>query len=448
MRMYAKKWSSPVLFFALIYGQGVMNLKDCIRYALTHSPTVQNAYLDYQLSRQKIAEVRAAGLPQVNGSGSLRYFVEIPTSLVPGEFFGAPKGTFIPVRFGVPYNLELSITGTQLVFDATYLIGLQAAKAVRELTYRTYQRSRTETIAAVTKAYYTALVSQEKLRLLSQNIQQLEILLRQTQKLYEAGFAEKLDYQRLQVSLNNLQSEHSRAAELVGLTYLTLKLQMGMPLETPILLSDTLNPATLLELLPDTLSSEPPEPNRRWEFQILMQQRRALELNLLRYKLSYLPSVAIVGTIATQAQRNQFDFFDTQKRWFPIAFVGVQLQVPIFDGLRRATQISQARIELQKNQNDLFQLRQALTLEAEQARKQLLNSLQVLKIQQRNLDLAQEVLRTAQRKQELGIVAVTELLQAQSSYDQAQTQYTTALLEAYLAYIDWQKARGLLSYEE
>ncbi len=443
--MRAKLWLGSLLLWA--QEPKALSLSECIQYALTHSPVVQNSYLDYLKARKQIAEVRAAGLPQVNATGSFRYFVEIPTSLVPGEFFGAPRGTFIPVRFGVPYNLEFSVTGTQLLFDGTYFVGLQAARAVKELTYKSYQRSRTETVAAVKKAYYAALVSQERLRLLSQNLQQLETLLRQTEGLYRAGFAERLDVQRLEVSLNNLRTEQSRAAELAGLTYLTLKLQMGMPLETPIALTDTLSPAELLTLLPDTGFTASFEPSRRWEYQILLHQRRALELNLRRYQVSYLPSLVFISSLATQAQRREFNFFDTRQRWFPIAFVGAQLQVPIFDGLRRASQISQARLELQKNQNELFQLRQALQLEAESARRQLLNSLRALEVQQRNVALAQEVLQTVQRKQELGVGSTIELVQAQTSYEQAQTSYTTALLEAYLAYIDWQKAIGTLEVE-
>ncbi len=445
-----KKNSLLIVLGGIVWAQTTpqaLSLKDCIRHALQHSPTVQNSYLDYQLARQKIAEVRAAGLPQLTGNASLRYFIEIPTSLVPGEFFGAPRGTFIPVRFGVPYNLELSVTGTQLLFDGTYFVGLQAARAVKELTYRTYQRSRTEAVAAVTKAYYTALVSQERLRLLSENLKQLELVRDQTRGLYENGFVEKLDLDRVEVSLNNLRTEQSRAAEFVGLAYLTLKLQMGLPLETPISLTDTLAPQELLTLLPDTLTLSEFDPTRRWEYQILLQQRRALELNLRRYQVSYLPSLVAVGNLATQAQRREFDFLDTRKRWFPIAFVGAQLQVPIFDGLRRASQISQARLELQKNQNDLFQLRQSLTLEAENARRQLLNALRNVQIQRRNLTLAEEVLRTAQRKNQLGAGSNLELLQAQTSYEQAQTNYTTALLEAYLAYVDWQKALGTLPTE-
>ncbi|MCX7606062.1 MAG: TolC family protein [Bacteroidia bacterium] len=445
--MQNKWWLLWSFFIAFSQEPQALTLRACIQYALERSPTIQNSYLDYQIARQKIAEVRAAGLPQLNGTGSLRYFVEIPTSLVPGEFFGAPRGTFIPVRFGVPYNLEFSVTGTQLLFDGTYLVGLQAARAVKELTYRAYRRSQTETIAAVKKAYYSALVSQERLRLLSHNIQQLEILVRQTQALFETGYAERLDLQRLQVSLNNLETERNRAAELTGLSYLTLKLQMGMPLETPIVLIDTLAPSELLTLLPDTLSASTFDPTHRWEYKVLLQQRQALELNLRRYQASYLPSLTFVGNLATQAQRKSFDFFDTQKRWFPIAFIGAQIQVPLFDGLRRASQVSQARLELQKNQNDLFQMRQVLTLEAETARRQLLNSLRSLEISQRNLSLAQEVLQVAQRKQQLGVGSTLELLQAQMSYEQAQTTYTSTLLEAYLAYIDWQKAIGTLSIE-
>jgi outer membrane protein len=447
--MVARVQYSLIVFVSLAFAQEsiqTFSMKAAIQYALTHSPSLQNTYLDYQIARQKIAEVRSAGLPQINSTTTLRYFVEIPTSLVPGEFFGAPRGTFIPIRFGVPYNLEIGVTGTQLLFDGTYFVGLSAARAVKELTYRAYQRSRIETITAVSKAYLTVLITQERLRLLKENLDQLQTTLRQTKGLYEAGFAEKLDYQRLEVAYNNLQTEYNKAAELTALAYLTLKLQMGYPLDQPIALTDTLPELPLL--LPDSLSLQNFDPAQRLEYQILLAQRRALELNLRRYQVAYLPSLVFISSLATQAQRNEFDFFDTKKRWFPIAFIGFQLQVPLFDGLRKASQVSQARLELLKNQNDLYQLRQALTLEAQNARIQLLNALQNLTIQKRNLELAQTVLETTQKKVEAGLASTVESVQAQNAYQQAQLGYTTALLEAHSAYIDWQKALGLLSEPE
>jgi outer membrane protein len=447
--MVARVQYSLIVFVSLAFAQEsiqTFSMKAAIQYALTHSPSLQNTYLDYQIARQKIAEVRSAGLPQINSTTTFRYFVEIPTSLVPGEFFGAPRGTFIPIRFGVPYNLEIGVTGTQLLFDGTYFVGLSAARAVKELTYRAYQRSRIETITAVSKAYLTVLITQERLRLLKENLDQLQTTLRQTKGLYEAGFAEKLDYQRLEVAYNNLQTEYNKAAELTALAYLTLKLQMGYPLDQPIALTDTLPELPLL--LPDSLSLQNFDPAQRLEYQILLAQRRALELNLRRYQVAYLPSLVFISSLATQAQRNEFDFFDTKKRWFPIAFIGFQLQVPLFDGLRKASQVSQARLELLKNQNDLYQLRQALTLEAQNARIQLLNALQNLAIQKRNLELAQTVLETTQKKVEAGLASTVESVQAQNAYQQAQLGYTTALLEAHSAYIDWQKALGLLSEPE
>lgn len=444
--MVARIQYSLIVFVSLAFAQEsiqTFSLKAATRYALTHSPSLQNTYLDYQIARQKIAEVRSAGLPQINSTTTLRYFVEIPTSLVPGEFFGAPRGTFIPIRFGVPYNLEVGVTGTQLLFDGTYFVGLSAARAVKELTYRAYQRSRIETITAVSKAYFTVLITQERLRLLKENLDQLQTTLRQTKGLYEAGFAEKLDYQRLEVAYNNLQTEYNKAAELTALAYLTLKLQMGYPLDQPITLTDTLPELPLL--LPDSLSLQNFDPAQRLEYQILLSQRHALELNLRRYQVAYLPSLVFISSLATQAQRNEFNFFDTKKRWFPIAFIGFQLQVPLFDGLRKASQVSQARLELLKNQNDLYQLRQALTFEAQNARIQLLNALQNLTIQKRNLELAQTVLETTRKKVEAGLVSTVESVQAQNAFQQAQLGYTTALLEAHSAYIDWQKALGLLS---
>ncbi|MGQ9863026.1 MAG: TolC family protein [Bacteroidia bacterium] len=418
------------------------SLKDCISYALKNQPTLQNAYLDYQIAKATVGQVRSIGLPQINGTLSLRKLIEIPTALLPGEIVGAPRGTFIPVRFGVPYNLDVGAQASQLLFDGTYFVGLQAAKVVKDITYKSYQRSRTETIASVKKAYYNVLIFQQRIQNLRASLQQLSDNLQQLQKLYQAGVAEKVDVQRLEVAYANLETEYQKALQSLGLAYTALKFQMGMPLETPLRLTDTLQESFLSTIAADTGATF--DIQRRWEYQTLLSLRKANELDIRRYRVSYLPTLVGVAAITAQAQRKEFDFFDTKKRWFPIVSVGVQIQVPIFDGLNRYYQIRKATLELQKTRNNLMQFTQAAQLEVQSAKINLSNALRTLEIQKRNKELAQEVLSTLRLKYQEGTAPNIELLQAQTAYDAAEASYSGALLEAYAAYVDLQKALGTL----
>lgn len=438
------KWSICILAFSWAQESQDFNftLRDCIDYALKNQPTLQNAYLDYQIARSTVGEVRSAGLPQINGTLSFRKLIEIPTALLPGEIVGAPRGTFIPVRFGVPYNLDVGVQASQLLFDGTYFVGLQAAKVVKDITYKSYQRSRTETIASVKKAYYNVLILQRRIQNLRTSLQQLSNNLQQVQKLYQAGLAEKVDAQRLQVAYANLETEYQKALQSLGLAYNALKFQMGMPLETPLSLKDTLQENFLSKIAADTGATF--DVQRRWEYQTLLSLKKANELDIKRYKVSYLPTLVGVAAVTAQAQRKEFDFFDTKKRWFPIVSVGVQMQAPIFDGLRRNYQIRKATLEFQKTRNNLSQFIQAAQVEVQSAKINLSNALRTLEIQRRNRDLAQEVLSTVRLKYQEGTAPNIELLQAQTAYDAAENSYSSALLETYAAYVDLQKAIGIL----
>src|SRR3569833_2744771 len=120
------------------------SLQDCIKYAYEHQDTVLNAQLDTRSAEYKVKETTGQGLPQISGSANIQDYVKIPTTLIPGQFFGAPAGTFIPVQFGVKFQSALGLNMSQLLFDGSYLVGLKASKTYKELSQRNYTRSKIE----------------------------------------------------------------------------------------------------------------------------------------------------------------------------------------------------------------------------------------------------------------------------------------------------------------
>ena len=217
------------------------NLEECINYAYEHQTTILNAAIDQKIADSKVKETTAIGLPQVNGSADFRDFLKLPTSLLPGEFFGQPAGSTVPVTFGVKYNSSLNLSVNQLLFDGSYIVGLQASKTFKELSTRAYTRSKIETNVAVTKSYYMVLVNNKQLDLLDANITQLNEQLNQVQALFKNGFAEKIDADRLSVIANNLSTERQNVLRALEIGVNLLKFQMGMPIDENLTLNGSID---------------------------------------------------------------------------------------------------------------------------------------------------------------------------------------------------------------
>jgi outer membrane protein len=216
------------------------SLQDCINYAYEHQDTVLNANLDIKSAEYKVKETTGIGLPQISGSANFQDYVKIPTTLLPGQFFGQPAGTFVPVQFGVKYQSSLGLNLTQILFDGSYLVGLKASRTYKELSQRNYIRSKIEARVNVTKAYYQVLVSDEQIKLLDADINQLKQQVDQTVAQNKQGFAERVDVQRIQVQYNNLVTTRENTIRLLALNYQLLKFQMGMPVDAQMMLTDKL----------------------------------------------------------------------------------------------------------------------------------------------------------------------------------------------------------------
>ncbi len=414
------------------------NLEQCINYAYEHQNVVLNAALDQKIADAKVKETIGIGLPQISAKADIQDFLKVPTSLLPGEFFNQP-GTFVPVKFGVKYNSSLGATVSQLIFDGSYIVGLQASKAYKELSQRAFNRTKIETNVAVTKAYYLVLVNNEQLDLLNANIGQLKIQLDQTSALFENGFAEKIDADRLKVIYNNLVTEKQNVERSLGLGITMLKFQMGMPVTDYLKLSGAIEDVKLEEV---TLRGDTSAYQNRIEYALAETAVKLNQLDLKRYKSQFLPSLAAFGSGTYQYQSNTFkDLYD---RSFPNMVIGLQLNVPIFSGGQRYQKVKQAEFEVLKSQNDLFQAKNSINLDIENSITTYTNSLNSLESQQRNLDLANEVLRVTKIKYEQGVGSSIEVTQAQTSLKEAENNYINALYNALVSKVDIEKALGII----
>ncbi|MGL5892309.1 MAG: TolC family protein [Bacteroidia bacterium] len=417
------------------------SLQQAVDFALANQNNVRNAQLDEQAARYKVNEVLGIGLPQISGSFQIQDYVEIPTSLIPAEIFGGPAGTFIPVQFGTKYNATTAFNASQLLFSGSYFLGVKGAKVYQELAQKNTERTRVEASAEVTKAYYTVLVNKERKTRLEANLALLKKLMDDTKALYQNGFVEKIDVDRSTVSYNSLAVEVQNVQRLLDLGMVLLKYQMGMDQTSALTLTDDIT----------KINFTPPQVNvlkytDRIEYQLLDLQLRGSILTMRAERVGYLPTISLFASLQAQAQRNTFDFLDnTSQRWFPIGVIGLQVNVPIFDGFQRYNRVQQARVNIMKAQNDMRFIQQTIDLQVASARVNLENSTATLDVRKANMELAQSVYDAARKKYEQGVGSNLEVMVAQTSLTDAQGEYYDALYSAVTAKVDYDKAMGTLA---
>lgn len=439
------------LFLALLgkgYAQGPqgpmpLSLQESIRYALQNRASLQATRNEEKIAKARVGEIRAAGLPQIDGTVDAGNNFVQQQSFIPAIIADedADPNAFIPVTFTPAYTSNATITGSQLLFDGSYLIGLKAAKTYTELSRKSTVQSEIEVAEQVSKAYYGVLVNRERMELLSQNLVRLDTLLNQTRVMFENGVAEKLDVDRLRVQLNNLRVELQKTQRLMELSENLLKFQMGLEQNQLVLLTDEL---AGVDIDMSRLYPEKFDYSNRIEYSILETQRDLAELDLRNRRAGYLPKLLLNARYGYLAAGNDFNNISDLSNYLEFGYVGAQLRVPIFDGLRKHYQIQQAKITLDNTKLGFETLRQNIDLDIVQASTELTNALDVLKAQEENLELANEIARVAKIKFQEGVGTNLEVVTAETDLREAQTNYYAAIYDALIAKVSLERATGTL----
>jgi outer membrane protein len=433
---------------------GSFTLEECIDYALQHNANVKNERLNMAISKTQVGEIMAQGLPQINANGELNHNLEIPVSFLPGLMFQRPDVDFVPVPFGVPWQANANISASQMIFDGSYFVGLQAAKVYRELAEKDTRRTEIEVAEGVSLAYFGALVAEERLALLQNNLQRLDSLHRETQAMYQNGFAEAIDLQRVRVNLNNVRTQYNNVQRSLQVNLNALKFQMGMRLDRDIQLEQGIEDFVLQE---SPMEQNDFEYENRVEYQQLQVNRNLSRFNLKNNKIQYLPTLSAVANLGWNAGKPQFNelFEPTEdipmddgvmraRTWNRFMVVGLRVNVPIFDGLLKANRIRRNKLELEQIENQFVNLENSIDFEINQTYINLQNSLESLAAQQENMELAREVFRVSKIKYQQGVGSNLEVIEAENAFKEAETNYFNALYEALVARTSYRKATGTL----
>jgi len=421
-----------------------LNLMESLEYALENNVDAKNAKLELLVSKATVKETVADGLPQINGSFNLNYNPEIPVVFLPNEPpFGDPSnpGDVIPARFGVNYSSGLGVTVSQMIFDGSFFVGLRAAQTLNELTQFDLEKTENDVIEAVKKAYYSVLVNQRRIELAEANLSRLDDLLAETKALNEAGFSEKVDVTRIQVQRNNTSSSLARAQTAYEISKQLLKLNMGLPKEYDIEITETLQELNPEEELNTLLAMEG---MRRVEEDQIQKNLELTRLDLKNNHAQYMPKITFNGNYQRSGAGNSLSGTFNSINWFSSSLLGVTMSIPIFDGLAKSARIQKNRIQMQQLENQQFFLQDNIALEIYQAKQNLRNDIEILRVQNENMKLAQEVFDIAQIKYNEGVGSNLELVDADAALKDAEINYLSSLYDGLIAKVDLERALGIL----
>ncbi|BAV10015.1 Outer membrane protein TolC [Filimonas lacunae] len=420
-----------------------MSVRQTIDYAKSHNVQVKNALLDIQVQKESNRVTTAQALPRINGSGNFTDYLKLPVTVASSDNFpgtGAPPGTLIPFSFSTKYTASGSITLQQVLFDGQVFVGLQARKTSIDLSTKNAEITEENIRANIYKVYYQLVVSKTQMEQINANIEKLEKLVHDTKLMNENGFAEKLDVDRASVQLSNLQTEKIKTENTITNGYLGLKVLIGMPPTDSLALTDVI---TDEEIKAGALDAGIYKYSDRKDFQALQLTQSLYEYNIKSLRMGYLPTLSFNANYSENAFRNKFDMFSNEP-WYASSYIGLSLNVPIFNGFSKSANIAKARLQLQQSQNQTESLKLSIDQDVFKARNDFRTSILTIDNQKKNMALAESVYTQTRKKYESGLASSTDLTNTQTELRIAQSNYISSLYDAIIARIDYLKATGQL----
>ena len=409
-----------------LFAQNSLNLslQECIKMAVERNVNVKSAQIEKEKTQSIIDETYSALYPKINVGGSFTDNLKIATMLLPGEIVQQP-GTHIPVQMGVQYNLNAAASFNMILYNQTALTALKLSKKVLEINNFAVEKVQEELAFEVSKLYFMTLTTAQQKNILSENITKTQQLKNIIKVLVDNGMALQVDYDRVNVNIENLLTQLSNVEAGLEQQLNMLKYILNIPLPTNITLTDK-SELTLLDREP-TMKTDFSD---HIDIKLLEAQK---EINLFSKKITnsgYYPTLLLTGQYAVQGMQNEFsNFFKSSPtdKWFTSANVGLSLQIPIFDGFEKRSKANQAQLDYLKTEELLLDKKENFNVNYRVALNNYNNNKINLERQKQNIELATKVYDETTLKYREGMASMSNLLQDEMSLSAAQANYLSAL---------------------
>ncbi|MGJ1432567.1 TolC family protein [Sphingobacterium spiritivorum] len=423
--------------FGSVNAQEELTLKEAIQYALQNKADAKKSKLDVINAENKISEVRSNALPQINLSAGLTYNPIIQKIALP-DFTGQTGGTTL-VEMGQKWQATPTVSLTQQIFNQSVFTGLKAASTTRAFYQINHEMTEEQLIERVANSYYDVYQAKMQLETIESNLKST----RKTRDVifgsYSNGLAKKIDLDRTDVAVNNLESSKLQKMNEIQLKENALKFVIGMDVN-----KDIQMPKSTFNIDLKIANLDTAQLDNRTEIKLLATQRELNVFNKKSIEAQYYPTLSLQASYGYAGFGQKFPLVNNNGVWANFASIGVNLSFPIFNGFSTRSKVRQAQIDIDKLDVDISDKKLSLMTDANNAQKQLKNSLLNINMQQANMELAKEVLSNVENNYKNGLATLTDLLDAEKAYAEAQNNHSTALLNYKVAEIQIIKSNGNL----
>ena len=419
---------SLVLYSLFLKSQDSFTLNEAVEFGLINNSVAKNATNDVKIANAKKWETISTGLPQINSFIEYNNNIKQPISLVPAEFFGGNPGEFSELSFGTKQTIDGSVTLTQLLFDGSYSVGLSSIKLYMDIAYKAKIKTDLEVKKSIISAYSNALVSEERVKILEKNLNNVKSNLDEIEKIYQSGLTEIENVEQLKITYVSIKNSLDYSYKLNKTSLNLLKLIIGYDIDKELILSNSLQDLTLKSIL-EKKSIENFEIDKNIDYLLALNNTKSQKTLLTLEKSKALPTLRAFIKGGYDGNNDSFRFFKSDQKWYGYSIAGVSMSVPIFSSLRKSAKTQQARIEFEKSKIDLSESKKRIIIELDNAESEYQYAVSSYNSNVENVKLAEKIERKNQIKFIEGLISGLDLRQAQIQLYSIQNQLIQSMLE-------------------
>ena len=402
------------------------SVDEAIAYALNFNRNLKNASRDLKDAEAQKWITIASGLPQIAGSVQYQNQLKQPVAQIPAEFFGGAPGTYTTVVFGQPQSMNASVQWNQLLFDGSYIVGVQATKTFLDYSKNLFEKTLMQVRTQTVKSYTNVLIAEAGTALLLKNKASLDQSIVEVTALMENGLIEEEALEQLKITSFNIESQLKNSKRLVEISHQMLNLVMGRPISAELQLSESIDDMIAKDAI-GALLERSFELDQNVDFKMVsnLNSQRSLELKLAKSKA--LPTLSAFWSYGQNSFSDSFNFLGEDNQWFQSSIVGVNLEIPIFSSLLRTAQTQRAKIAYEQAKTQKEETISLLELDYANKSSAYELAIDLYNNSRQNLELAERIAHKNEIKFKEGISSSFDLRQAQLQLYESQQEYLLAM---------------------
>jgi outer membrane protein TolC len=414
-------------FINHIQAQGPLefSLKQAQEFAYENNYDLKNSAYDVQIAQKQVKQNTAIGLPQVNGGLDYVEYFMLPTSLIPGEFIGEP-GTQIPIQFGSRYNMTLRGRADQLLYSGQYLVGLQTARAYLETQRQINKRAKINIRDSVESSYIVVLMFQEQAKILDSTYKVISQMVKELRETSKLGLIEDIEVDQLELNKSDLEARLINVSNQTDISTARLKYIMGLKENQRIKLTDSLT-GFIHNLGREFLLQQKFDYNYNINYTVFKKQEYLVSMQYKLSKTSYQPTLSAFMSFNGNAQRSDWNFFESGQPWYKTLNWGMTLNIPIWSSGNRKYAVDQAYLQLQKMKVNDEKLKTGLELQVASVRNDFNNAYLLFLNKQKGLEVAVKIYKKTISKYKEGVATSTDLNQKYNQFLQSESDYLLSM---------------------